>query len=121
MAKCLVVDDVEVTRFTTTKILEEMGIKCETAETPDEASKKLNQGGYDVIFLDWHIGANSGIDLLKKIRSQHGQSMKVVMFSGVEGADKAGEAADAGANDFITKPTTPEKVQTALRDLGIRA
>ncbi len=118
MAKCLVVDDVEVTRFTTKEILAELQVDSVMANDPGEALKVLKGGGIDVILLDWHLGKESGLDLLQTIRSEYG-SLPVIVFSGVEGEEKSKEAIDAGANSFLVKPTTKEKVEGALSKVGI--
>lgn len=119
MAKCLVVDDVEVTRFTSKELLNKLGLESVAAGETAEAVSILQQGSVDVILLDWHIGKESGIDLLKQIRGEMGLTIPVIVFSGVEDQSKAGEALEAGANDFLSKPTTHEKLKDSMQKVGI--
>ena len=119
MKKCLIVDDVDVTLFATKKVLSSVGIEFVCVKTPDEALSTLQQGDFDLVFLDWHLGKLSGIDVLKAIREQHGHKHRVVICSAIEGGDKAAEALAAGADAFLVKPTTPDKVKQCLQDLHI--
>lgn len=117
MKTCLVVDDVTVSRYTSKLYLEALGLGTREAEDEESALRALDKGGVDVVLLDWHLRKKSGIDLLKTIRQKYG-SLPVIMFSGVEGNDNAHEAIRAGANAFIAKPTTKEKIVQELKAVG---
>ncbi len=119
MTNCLVVDDVTVTRFAARTFLEDLGINVTEAEDGDSALSTLESGDIDIVLLDWHLKKKSGIDLLETIRKKFGTGLKVIVFSGVEGAEKAGEAKDAGANGFISKPTTKDKLEMEFKNVGV--
>lgn len=120
MYKCLIVDDVEVTRFTTKKFLSDLNVEILTAADPNEAEEILKQNTIDIIFMDWHLGKESGIDLMKKIKDQYGAQQKVIIISGVEGSERAQEALSAGANGFLEKPTTKDKLKECLHMNGLQ-
>lgn len=120
MPKCLVIDDVEVTRFTTNQYLSEMGFDVAAANDVDDAVTSLKSSHYDVILLDWHIGKESGIDLLKQMRGNMNIKTPVIVFSGVENQGNAGVAINAGANAFLEKPTTKDKLEACLKNIGIK-
>ncbi len=119
MTTCLIVDDVEVTRFTTKEILEDLGVNSVVANDGNSAMQALQTSSVDVVLLDWHIGKESGLELLKTIRGRYGQ-IPVVMFSGVEGEAKANEAVGAGASAFLTKPTTKDKLSNCFKTIGLQ-
>ncbi len=119
MAKCLVVDDVAVSRFAVESFLGNLGIEIEEAVDEKQALEALEQGGIDVILLDWHLKKKSGLELLTEIRERYGKDLKIVVFTGVEGEDKVDEAMAAGANGFINKPTTEDKISEQFKVLGI--
>ncbi len=119
MTTCLVIDDVEVTRFTATEFLTEMGLDVVVAGDGEEALKTLRQKRVAVVLLDWHLGKKSGIDLLQTIRAEFGPALPVVIFSGVTGRASAGEALDAGASSFLEKPTTREGLERCFRELRV--
>ena len=118
MVKCLVVDDVELTRMTTEHILKDLGIEAVLTKNTQEAQAAIAKGDVSAVFLDCFIGAENGLDILKYIRSTHG-NLPVVMFSGVESNNTQSEALKLGANDFLEKPTTKEKIETSLQRLGL--
>lgn len=117
--KCLVVDDVEVSRFSITQFLSELNIATEAVGNVHEAISKLKQMTYDAIFVDWHIGRDSGIDLVKRIRSELSISTPVFVISGVENANAASTAIKAGAQGFIEKPTAKSKLESCLKSVHI--
>ncbi len=119
MKTCLIIDDVKVSRFTSKLHLEELGLQ--TCEAPNETAAMdiLNKGNVDFIFLDWHLEQTSGIDFLKQLReSEKFKGLPVVMFSGVEGEESSQKAIQAGANAFLAKPTTKEKIEQQLKKIG---
>lgn len=119
MPKCLVVDDVEVTRFTAQEFLSELGVEVVAAKDGAQALDVLRKAPVDVVLLDWHLRKTSGLDVLKDIRKEFPRSLPIIVFSGVEGQAKANEAINAGANSFLEKPTTKEKLAGCLKGLGI--
>lgn len=119
MPKCLVIDDVEVTHFTVNEYLSEMGMDVTAANDIPQALSALRNSSYDVVLLDWHIGTSSGIDLLQKMRSEMNIKTPVIVFSGVENQGNAGTAVNAGANAFLEKPTTKEKLKSCMKNIGI--
>ena len=119
MTTCLVIDDVEVTRYVATEFLSDMGVNVLIANNGEEALKTLRQKPVDVVLLDWHLGHSSGIDLLHEIRAEFGDRLAVVVFSGIESHSRAHEALDAGANSFLVKPTTREKLERCLKELHL--
>lgn len=119
MTKCLVVDDVEVTRFTSEEYLKNLGVESVCVSDGDKALSALRSSNFDVIMLDWHLGKDSGLDTLKTIRKEFGRNLPVIVFSGVENQSKSSAAIEAGANVFLEKPTTQEKLREALKGLGI--
>lgn len=119
MTKCLVVDDVEVSRFTAKEFLSDLGMEVVVAADGPQALAELERSPVDVAFLDWHLGSASGLDVLKEIRAKFGSRVQVVVFSGVEGGENATQATNAGANRFLEKPTTKDKLRDCLKGLGI--
>lgn len=117
--KCLIVDDVEVSRFSVTHFLSELNVVAEAAEGVQEAFSKLAEKKYDAIFVDWHIGKESGIELVKKIRSELQLKTPIFVISGVENSDVEAVAIKAGAQGFIEKPTQKDKLEACLKKNNI--
>lgn len=120
MPKCLVIDDVEVTRYSTDTFLTKMGFEVSAANDPKAAIASLKKDSFNVILLDWHLGKESGIDLLREIREDLNIKIPVVVISGVKDQKHAPEAINAGANAFLEKPTTYEGLKKCLKNLGFK-
>jgi len=119
MKKCLIVDDVAVSLYTARLFIEELGLEVETSGDSKSAIAVVESFDPDVILMDWHLKKESGIELVKKIKAKYLPNVKIIMFSGVESEDKKGEAKSAGADGFIEKPTTKDKLEVELRRIGI--
>ncbi|MAH04090.1 MAG: response regulator [Pseudomonadota bacterium] len=118
MVKCLVVDDVELTRMTTEHVLEKMGMEAVLSVDLDDAKHALSRGGLIAVLLDCHIGKEDGFGLLEFIRNEY-SSLPVIMFSGVDIASKKQKAMNLGATDFLEKPTTVEKIAQCFKKHGL--
>lgn len=116
----LVVDDVKVTRFFADEILQQLGFEAICVANSSEALKALHSAhNFDGVLLDWHIQNESGLELMKQIHKDVSSSIPVIMFSGVEGASGRQEAMQQGAADFLQKPTTKEKLESSLQQIGL--
>lgn len=85
--------------------------KVSHGEDAIEAHKKMK---IDMTFLDLDLPDKNGIDVLKEIREDKPKAY-IVIVSGLGTADNVKSALSAGANGFIVKPFTPEKVKETLK------
>lgn len=110
--KVLVVDDFKLARSVSVNALNALGVtKVTEVESAQLAMAKLEAAAaegapYDVVLSDWHMPNETGFDLLVKIRAH--DALKKVIFilvSAETEMDCIVQALQAGANDFIGKPT----------------
>jgi diguanylate cyclase (GGDEF)-like protein/PAS domain S-box-containing protein len=81
----------------------------------DDARAKMHGAGYDLCFFDYHLGTDTGLDLLRAIRAD-GFDRPVIMLTGQGDEAVAVEAMKAGATDYIAKNgATPEILDAAIR------
>lgn len=67
----------------------------------------------DALFMDVHLGGQSGIEILEVIRSNHDLAhVRVVMTSGL---DVKEQCLHRGANAFLLKPFMPDDLIRALK------
>lgn len=118
MKTCLIVDDVTVTRFTARHFIEEIGLNVLEAENQEDAHALLEKDPVDIVLLDLHLKKKSGLDVLAEIREKY-RGIPVIIFSGVDGEERAAEVIEAGASEFISKPTTKEKIEAGFRKAGV--
>ncbi|WP_129044676.1 response regulator transcription factor [Companilactobacillus metriopterae] len=102
-AKILVVDDqksiVELLKYN----LEESGYDLNEAYDGLSAYEMSLSGDYDLIILDQMLPELSGIETLKKLRS-NGITTPVIFLTALDTEDKKIEGLVSGADDYITKP-----------------
>jgi PAS domain S-box-containing protein len=103
--KVLLVDDSSDVREYFKEIAHRLKLSCDTAESGEEACKKIEQNGpYDIYFIDWKMPGMDGIDLSKRInRYQNGKSV-VIMITSAEWNAIEHEAREAGVTRFMQKP-----------------
>jgi len=67
----------------------------------------------DLVVLDLKLGAESGLDLARRLRDQ--SAIPIVMLSGQsEEADRV-MALELGADDYLTKPFSPRELLARVR------
>lgn len=85
----------------------------DTADTPELAMQKLNDGKYDVIMLDYQLSDGiTGLGLMSDIR-QEGNMTPIVMCTGFGDKALQTEALSKGAADFVVK----QNLKTSSLDL----
>ncbi len=108
--KALIVDDSKVTRKIVTMAMQEAGFaECDEAEDGWVAATFAAKGQYDMIMMDWNMPKMSGIDSVKAIRAFN-KVVPIVMVTTEAEKIRVIEALKAGANNYIAKPFTPEKL-----------
>ncbi len=74
---------------------------------------------FDIIISDWNIPFVSGLELLKKIRSHKTMKDKIfIMATCHDSQVDIVNAAEAGVDDYIVKPFSPETLVNKLKKLA---
>ncbi|MGA7674837.1 MAG: sigma-54 dependent transcriptional regulator [Rhizomicrobium sp.] len=68
-----------------------------------------------LILLDLVMPDMDGLEVLAKLRVTHPE-LPVIVLTAKGGIDSAVEAMRAGANDFLVKPASPERITTSIRN-----
>ena len=101
----LVVDDEAWNRTLVEAILSDNDYRVIEAENGPEALERVAQELPDLILLDIMMPGIDGLEVLRRVRSQHTQGeLPVIMATARAGSDDVVEALDLGANDYVTKP-----------------
>ena len=111
MKKILIIDDeihiVELLRFN----LENNGYKVDYSYDGFDGYLKTKEFQPDLILLDWMLPNISGIELLKKIRSDESlEQIPVIMLTAKNMEEDKLEGLQDGADDYITKPFSVKEV-----------
>lgn len=117
MTQALIIDDVDVSRYAISLALDEFGISYAQARSLAEAKKELRKNSPSVVFVDWHLKKESGLDLIQEIKSH--SKARVFVISGVEGQEKASQTTQAGADGFLVKPVDSASIRKCLDQAGL--
>lgn len=70
-------------------------------------------GGYDILLLDWMLPSATGIEVIKKLRTQHIQLPVIMLTAKSEVTDKV-EGLTSGADDYLTKPFDMDELEARM-------
>ena len=114
MANILVVDDELGIRELLFEILNDEGHQVEVAENAAQARAARQNSRPDLVLLDIWMPDTDGVTLLKEWATAGLLNMPVVMMSGHATIDTAVEATRIGAQAFLEKPITLQKLLKAV-------
>jgi len=114
MANILVVDDELGIRDLLFEILNDEGHAVEIAENAAQARLARQAARPDLVLLDIWMPDTDGVTLLKEWSGAGLLNMPVIMMSGHATIDTAVEATRIGAQAFLEKPITMQKLLKAV-------
>jgi two-component system, NtrC family, response regulator len=103
MESILIVDDEKNYPLILSAILEDEGYEALTAKSGQEALEKLNNSDVDLVLTDMKMPSMDGIELLERIKSID-PDLPVIMMTAYGTVEKAVEAMQKGAYNYILKP-----------------
>src|SRR4051812_11373901 len=114
MANILVVDDELGIRDLLSEILNDEGHNVELAQNAAQARAARARSRPDLVLLDIWMPDTDGVTLLKEWSSAGLLTMPVIMMSGHATIETAVEATKIGAQSFLEKPITLQKLLKAV-------
>ena len=108
----LVVDDFKMTIRIVHNLLRQIGFSdLDEAANGAEALGKQRSKSYDLIITDWHKEPMTGIELLRAVRADRTLAQTpFIMITAESKTENVIAAKQAGANNFIVKPFSAEKL-----------
>lgn len=109
MARILLIEDEENIRKIIAYDLNKAG--NEIVETGDgqQAIDLAMKEDFDVLIIDWMLPHVSGIDIVKKLRSEDKDSIMIMLTARDDESDIL-NAFEQGVDDYITKPFSPREL-----------
>lgn len=89
--------------------LEKNGFTVSSANNGNEGINLFNKNDYDIVITDIKMPDISGIDVLRKIRSENDKVI-IIIITAHGSVENAIEACRLGANDYLTKPFGQEQL-----------
>lgn len=102
-ARVLIVDDNEGVFESLKPNFYQFGLEALYAADGSAAEEAVSKGAVDAVLLDIMLGTESGIDVLKRLKSVDSQ-VPVIMVTGYASIDTAVESMKLGAFDYVKKP-----------------
>src|SRR5919197_376465 len=75
----------------------------------------MQSESYPFLILDWMLPGKSGLDLCRELRAQPNcDEMFILLVTARANAEDLEQALAAGANDYLTKPLDPRRLNVRL-------
>lgn len=110
--RILIIDDDTDILHAYKRVISRSGFLVETAENKAEGRKLAHQFRPDLILLDVVLGDDSGVELMKELRSHIKTSyVFIVLISGnVKSSEQRSEGLESGADGYLVKPVKPREL-----------
>jgi len=113
MAKVLLAEDDRTMVSLLKTLLKMEGFDVVALESDTNVPDAILREKPDVLFMDVHLGQQSGFDIVESIRKNpETSSLRVVMTSGLNVKE---ECMRRGANHFLLKPFMPDDLISVLK------
>jgi len=109
----LLAEDNLINQKVAQSIFKNIGYEIEIAKNGQEAVSRLQDGSYDVIFMDLLMPEMDGYQATIEIRKE-GHSLPIIAMSADEDEITRNAAFEAGMNDYVMKPARVETIKQLL-------
>ena len=119
MAKqALIVDDSSSMRSVVLFCLTKIGLAVDEASDGKSGLEKARKKQYDIVLTDHNMPGMEGLEFVKTLRSIPGYAKTPIIVLTTETSDQMKSAfSQAGANGWMSKPFTPERMSAAIAKL----
>jgi two-component system, OmpR family, response regulator len=114
--RILVVEDHMETRHLLQRVLRGAGHVPEGAADLASARRRLAEGGYEALILDWMLPDGSGAEYCREIRARQ-DSIPILILTARGGVGDRVAGLDAGADDYLRKPFAVAELLARVRAL----
>lgn len=116
--KILVIDDHEETRRVVKFILEQRGYDVLNAGSGATGLEMAVEEQPDIILLDVMMPGINGVEVCRRLRADSKfDDVPIIMFTAKDQVDDKWAGFEAGADDYLTKPTDPEELDRRIQVL----
>lgn len=112
----LLVDDEVALTEPLRQVLEREGYQVAVANSGTQGLALAQQGGYQLLILDWLMPGTSGLDICHHLRAQE-NSTPVLFLTAKDTLDDRVLGLDAGADDYLVKPFELRELLARVRAL----
>lgn len=118
--RALIVDDSRFVRNLLRGMLKASGVECEEAENGQAGMDVLRGSArFDVAFVDWNMPVMNGLEMVRQVRAESYDQMKVIMVTTEGDKENILRALSAGADEYLMKPFDLDGLREKLALLEI--
>jgi DNA-binding NtrC family response regulator len=114
--RLLIVDDEEAARYGMRRALSTFGYEVSEAESAEVARALMKQQPTDLMLLDVNLPGVSGIEFLRELKNNEGDSPVVIIITAHGSERMAVEAVKAGAYDYLSKPFELDDLRLVVKN-----
>ena len=114
----LVIEDNDDARELFCLLLRRGGHRVEEADDGQEGLRKLLELRPDIAFVDVGLPELSGYEVARRAREIVGEAVRLVAITGYGQPEDARQAREAGFDQHLVKPVSPDQVRDAIAALG---
>ena len=115
LAHILVVDDDEGIRSLVKKYLNENKYMVNTAESAEDASKKIKIIKFDLIILDIMMPGKNGLEFIQENKKK--LDTPIILLTAKGQANERVEGLELGADDYLAKPFEPKELILRIKNI----
>lgn len=119
--KFLIVDDDANMRRLIWNILDSLGVKeAETTGSVEHGYAKLFEFAADIVICDLRMEPHDGIEFVRRVRTNDDSPniyLPIIILTGHAELEAVRKARDAGVNEFLTKPVSPQKLYEKIQSI----
>ena len=112
--RVLMIEDDRMLARIVERALGEAGHAVDVTRSADEGRDRALAHSYDAILLDLELPDRSGLEVLRTLRRE-GRDVPVLIMTGRHDDEDIVKGLDAGADDYLLKPVSPEVLMARLR------
>ena len=114
--RVLLADDDAFMRLLYEEVLRSCGHEPISANDGKEAWATFEREVTPLVILDWLMPGLDGLEVCRRIRAHpEGDTTFVLLVTARDGAEDLTAVLDAGADDYMSKPVTPDNLQARVR------
>jgi two-component system, OmpR family, phosphate regulon response regulator OmpR len=115
LAHILIVDDDEGIRSLVKKYLNENKYLITTAESSEDASKKIKIIKFDLIILDIMMPGKNGLEFIQEHKKE--LNTPIILLTAKGQANERVEGLEIGADDYLPKPFEPKELLLRIKNI----